>query len=470
MLTMTAAMAQHTPIVDPDTECPGLCDMSVSLPDPVLCITIPMSGVGSECLTDPETPCLAIWPSGAFAGMPTWNLNIYGEVGGDPPEWAVTAIVEDDPLSVILPTSGTWDFCAMLDQVVCSLAPFYSLADEVELFGNMLLCGNMDINGELNDCLDLTVTGNGIPDAYEFAIVGGVLNNSSHALYGDVTAAMQTNLDAICDLLIAALSNVEISAGSFLDVRKVAYQSAPWLIPGLGGVLAAAAVLDDPLTNAALDELLGLLADIGITPPAGGIASICDGVAACGPEGDVSGNGFTNREIYEWFIQVNPTMTADEYAVLALDPATVVPANVAISGASGNVGEDITLTVDVSNVAAGYSAASYTWYKWEFIATDLCKNPPDCDEFCDRYDWVVITGEEGSSLTIPAVDLTADGAKYAVDVAMDDGTKAVNGTIMAQATLVVTDLAGVPVGGALGLTLLAGACALAGAVGIRRRK
>ncbi|MCK5861168.1 MAG: hypothetical protein KAH38_01695, partial [Candidatus Hydrogenedentes bacterium] len=60
--------------------------------------------------------------------------------------------------------------------------------------------------------------------------------------------------------------------------------------------------------------------------------------------------------------------------------------------------------------------------------------------------------------------------KYGVDVQMDDGTKALTGTILAMTTLVVTDGSGMPVGSALGLTLLAGACALAGAVGIRRRK
>ncbi len=334
---------------------------------------------------------------------------------------------------------------------------------ELTEFADLVQCINMDINGELDVCKDIPVQANGIPDRYELAVLAAVLNDPTHPLNGDAVAAMQTNLDSLCELLILALSSVEITEGSPIDARKVAYQFAPWLIPSLGGVLSAFAAMGDPLTTGALDEMLGLLEDIGITPPDGGITAITSSVAAVGQSGDVSGNGFTNREIYEWFIQVNPSMTVAEYAALALDNATVVPAKVSISGAgSASLGEDATLTAVVGSVAAGYTAASYVWYEWAVTGQD--------GEGCDVWEWVVIPGETGSALTIVNPQLEDTGKKYAVEVSMDDGSKAITGTILASTTLVVTDASGVPVGGALGLTLLAGACALAGAFGIRRRK
>lgn len=461
MLAMTAAVAQHVPVVDPATECPALCTMPGD--DPIACMMLPTPpDPGSDCLTTPGAPCSAIWPTGPFAGMPTWPLLIYGEVIGDPPEFSLSSIAEEAPFSVDLPAAGTYDFCAWSDQLVCSLAPFASMLEEISEFSYLIQCINMDINGEIDDCKEIPVSGNGIPDRYEFAVLAAVLNDPAHPQNAAAVAAMQVNLDYLTNLVILATTNVEVSEGVFLDARAMSYFNAPWLIPSLSGVLAAAAAMDDPMTNAALDELLGLLADLGLEPPVGGIEAVCDGVAATGQSGDISGNGFTNREIYEWFIQVQPTMTPTEYAALALDPATVVPAKVSVGGGgSASVGEDVVLTANVANVASGYSAAGYVWYKWEVTGQDL--------EGCDVWEWVVIPGETGSAITLSAAQIE-DSGRYAVEVSMDDGSKAIAGDILATTTLVVTDASGVPVGGALGLTLLAGACALAGAVGIRRRK
>lgn len=463
MLATTVAFAQHVPVTDPATECPALCD--ALNPDPAVC----MLPATTDCFTTPGAPCDLAWPTAPFAGMPTWPLKIYGEI--DDPDgipnsgdesFNMTAVAEEDPFVVDLPVPGTYDFCAWTDQLVCSLFPFVTFLPEIGEFSYVVQCISMDINGPINECKKIPVTSNGIPDRYEFAVLTAILNNPAHALHAAAVAAMQTNLDALAGITIEATRAVMVN-GNPLDARALSYNAAPWLIPSLAGILSAAAALDDPLTNAALDQLLGLLADLGITLPPGGIGALCDGVPAAGPEGDASGNGFTNREIYEWFIQVNPAMTVAEYVTLALDPATVVPAKVSVTGAgNANVGEAVTLTASISNVASGYSASSYVWYKWS--DTGLL----DADN-CPIWDWVVIPGETGSSLTIAAAALT-DSGDYAVDVAMDDGTKAVLGDIRAKATLTVTDAAGVPVGGALGLTLLAGACALAGAVGIRRRK
>jgi hypothetical protein len=467
MLAMTAAVAQHVPVVDPAAECPALCSAPGS--DPVACMMLPTPpDAGSECMTTPGAPCLAIWPNGPFTGMPTWPLNVYGEIvdpdgtfGNGDEYFDLQSIAENDPLVVTLPAAGSYDFCAWMDQLVCSLAPFASMLAEIEQFSYLIQCTNMDINGEIDDCKEIPVSGNGIPDRYEFAVLAAVLNDPAHPQNAAAVAAMQTNLDYLADVIIVATSAVDVG-GVPLDARGLSYFNAPWLIPSLGGVLAAAAAMDDPQTNAALDELLGLLADLGLEPPVGGIGAVCDGVAATGQSGDISGNGFTNREIYEWFIQVNPAMTPTEYATLALDPATVVPAKVTVSGGgSASVGENVVLTANVANPASGYSAASFVWYEWAVVGQDA--------DLCDIWDWVVISGETGSALTLTNAQIE-DSGRYAVEVSMDDGSKAVTGTILASTTLVVSDTSGVPVGGALGLTLLAGACALAGAFGIRRRK
>jgi len=459
MLAMTAAMAQHVPIPDVSA-CPAACNGT----DPNVCCMVPMPGEpGDGCWSDPLVPCPVIWPLAPFAGMPTWDMEILAEYDGT--TFNILAINELQPFGVDLPTPGTYDFCAWTDQLFCTLGPIGSAlgVPEVTDFANIVQCINMDINGELDTCKDIPVQSNGIPDRFELAILAAVLNDTGHPLHAEAVAAMQTNMDALCSLLITALSSVEIG-GAPIDARLLIYQLAPWLIPSLGGVLSAFAATGDTLTTAALDEMLGLLEDIGIAPPAGGITAITDAVPAVGQAGDISGNGFTNREIYEWFVQVNPAMTVAEYVALALDPATIVPAKVAIAGGgNASVGDEVTLTVNLTNPATGYSAAAYTWYKWEVTGQDA--------ELCDIYDWVVIPAETGSTLVLASAQL-ADSGKYACDVEMDDGTKAPTGnTIMASTTLVVADTpTGVPVGGALGLTLLAGACALAGAVGIRRRK
>ncbi|MCK5862199.1 MAG: hypothetical protein KAH38_06930, partial [Candidatus Hydrogenedentes bacterium] len=322
-ITMTAAVAQHVPISDPVADCVvQTCDAGTLPPETCMAIPIPPDA-GSDCFTTPGAACTGIWPTTPFAPMPTWDLLVYGDFDGT--TFTLTGVDEaTDPLEVILP--ATYDFCAWSDHLVCALTPFAGLADEIGAFAYLVQCANMDINGALDECRNIPVTNNGIPERYELAILEAVLNDPGHALNTVAIAAMQKNTDALCGLIVEALAAVEISSGpppSYMDVRGLSYGSAPWLMPSLGGILAAEAAMDDPLSNIALGELLGLLEDLGLTLPAGGITSICDGVFETSQGGDISANGFTNREIYEWFIQVDLGMTPAQYAAYAMDPLAV---------------------------------------------------------------------------------------------------------------------------------------------------
>jgi len=402
MLAMTAAVAQHVPVVDPLTDCPVACDPYAG-PPPDATVCFVAQDYGDPCVTTPGMTCPVDWPTTPFAPMPTWPLEM---------DFTNIVLVSQDPIVVSLP--ATYDFCAWSDQVYCTL---FTLAAAIPIsgievvldFAELVKCENIDLNGELNTCMDVPVTSNGIPDRYELGLLAAVLNSASQTHKAAAVAAMQNNMNELVNLINDALV-AEVGATIVTAIQL----NCPWLIPGLAGLLSGFATLGDANTDAALNEVLGLLEQIGLTPPPGGIASICDSVSAIGPDGKVAGGAFTNREIYEWYIQVNPAMTVSEYTALCLNPATTVPATVSISGGGTKLtGSDVTLAANLSNVASGYSAASYVWYKWGDTGNDVCANPPDCDQFCDVYDWIVIPGETGSALTINAAQLT-DSGQYAV--------------------------------------------------------
>lgn len=354
-----------------------------------------------------------------FAPLPTFNVM----VANDPVNYTAAA--------------GNYDFCGYADTIFCSLSPLTGLVPEVLDFATLVQCLNMDLNGPIDPEASIPVTSNGIPDAqYELGIVAGVLNDPTNPLHAEAVAAFQSYFQNIKDLVVEALT----TAGYISLVPAI----APHLIGSLVGVLAADAAMGDPITNEALNELLGLLASIGLTPPEGGIGSLGTPVPELGPEGDADGDGYSNRFEYNWCVHTG-TCTAAGYVDAALDPALVPGVPIPTITLNGwapyiNIGTDIEITAEFT-----YAPLSYVWKK----------------------DDVVIADATGATLSIPNAAET-DSGNYSIAIGYDDTMKAA-----ATATKNFELRIGVypvPVASILGLSLLAGACAAAGVSGIRRRK
>ncbi len=477
----------HDPVLDWG-DC--IASTGVTLPDPT-------EGEGTACYdfdpTEGEAPwpaagyCLGVWPDGpeaAYAPMITWQLDaelIWWE--GDPGEYYPDLVQLYDDYPNVLP--ATYNFCAWMDQLTCSLVPFFPLLPELEDYGELLRCATADINGDIDECFDVPILGNGIPDRYELEVLAGVLNDNTHPLYADALAAFTNNATYFVDTVKLALTAVEVSGGSgtpgegeyvppeYLDARLMSYGSVAWLIPSLAGVYAAYGTLDDPQTNVVLDELMLLFRDLGIEPPEGGVATVLESVPL-GPTFDVNGNGYTGREIYEWFIQTMvPPMTTLDYADLVLNPAAdTPPAKVEVTG-GGNFAHNVTEITLTANVTIDFGQVmDYQWYEWGVV--DVAPADPN-DPFgveCDVYGWIPIVDETGSQLVLTILDAPFEG-RYAVDVGMstEDPVKATReGGILASADVTKDAEPPVPVGGTFALALFAGACAIAGVAGIRRRK
>jgi len=331
---------------------------------------------------------------------------------------------------------GNYSFCEYADTIFCSLSPLTSLAAEVADFAFLVQCLNMDINGPLDLEAEIPVTGNGIPDAsYELGILAAVLNDPSQPLHAAAIAGFKEYYQNIKDLVVQALT----TAGYIGLVPMV----APHLIGSLTGILAADATMGDATTNAALDELLGLLSSIGVTPPEGGIGALGTAVPALGPEGDADGDGYTNRQEYNYFVG-SLEYSAPDYVAAALDPEQGLPPVLKITGPTGRVplGSDVTISVEV---LVG-TAVNYQWYK----------------------DSTLLDGETGSAVELLNAQV-ADSGVYRVDVNVDNGMGKAVELYSASFTLTVSEFS-VPVGGAFGLIMLAGACGMAGVAGLRRRK
>ncbi len=413
---------------------------------------------------------------------------------GDPVDWRFVPIPQlnigaasapDVPVNFEPIDVGGLDFCGVTDIVFCSLAPVAALLPEVMEFAFLVQCdgvleiyewycpctgetieamaptdycetedpecsedwvrGNlisstpvsMDINGPLDLEAELPISGNGIPDAqYELAILAALYNAGDV----EVRAAFQDNFNAIKILVIDALIAAEFKSAD-KDIRGLVSSAAPYLVSSLVTVLAGFATLGDAQTNAALDELLGLLSEIGLEAPPGGIESITTGLGYLGPDGDADGDDASNRGEYAYFVGVleyGPT----EYVDAALDPNQTPPEVVTILGpARGRaaIGSNVTLTAQVLQG----TPITYQWYK----------------------DGGLLVDETGSALSMLNAQI-GDSGLYRVDVTVDMKDASV---YSATFNLTVMEIL-LPVGGAFGLTVLAGACALAGVAGLRRRK
>lgn len=341
------------------------------------------------------------------------------------------------------PTPGTYDFCGMLDTVFCSLAPLSGLlGEEVAGFAYLVQCLNADINGPIDEEADIPVTPNGIPDGqFELGLLARVLNTPSHPNHQAALTAFQGNTTAIKTLVVEALSKAPINGSDKppVDVRGIVAMAAPHLVGSLCSVLGGFAVLGDAQTNAALDQLIGLLADIGLTPPEGGLAAITTALPKLGPEGDADGDGASNRKEYNYFKAQGPAATI----TAQLDP-NQTPPNLAFIAGGGKYEVGATVNLRVVFIGMDGAGATFQWFK---------SGTP-------------IGDATGSSLLFAPVTL-ADGGAYFCEVNIPD-----KATVFVTDPTILTVLpeGSLPVAGGMGLALLAGACALAGAVGIRRRK
>ena len=392
MLAAVPALADHTPVPGP-------------------------GGAGCRSMGAGSTP---------YAPLPTWNLpDAY-----------------DDPIQT-WPNVGTYDFCATLDTLYCSLYALGSVSQSilasVAPFAGLVQCLNADINGVVDPQAEIPVNPNGVPDGqYELGVLAAALNDAANPYHAAATAAFRTNFFNIKVLIEQALDNVP----QFGNARLLVPLVAPHLPGALVYVLAGFATLDDPTTNSALDALLGLLSNIGVTPPAGGIAAITDGVAQLGPYGDADGDGFSNKTEYDYFVR-NLGYTPAQYVAAVFNPAQTPPdifPSVSISGPSRvriEEGATLTLNTSVRNVTV---SITYQWFK----------------------NGAPLAGQTGSSLVIPSVT-AADAGSYTVQIDVPEKAIYVSNPVIVQV------FAELPVAGGLGLALVAGACALAGIAGMRRK-
>lgn len=362
---------------------------------------------------------------------------------GNPVNWTFVPLPQFNIFTLGGPVNfstiaGQVDFCAYTDIVFCSLIPVGGVVPEVMEFANLVQCLTMDINGPIDLEAEIPVTPNGVLDgAYELGILAAKYNAGD----AEVVAAYQANFVAIKNLIVDALAVAEMKSDK--DLRGIVQSAAPYLVGALSSILAGFCTLDDAQTNAALDQLLLLLADIGLTPPEGGIGSITTGIAYLGKDGDADDSGNSNWVEYNYFVNGLEYSPA-EYVAAALDPEQEPPAVLAITAnPTGKIplGGSVTISVAV-NPGMG-TAVAYQWSK----------------------DGSPLVDETGSAVSITNAQV-ADSGVYSVVVDVD--AKAVE-QYTASYTLIVLEFS-VPVGGAIGLVMLAGACAMAGVAGLRRRK
>jgi len=345
------------------------------------------------------------------------------------------------------PAAGQYDFCGFLDTIYCFLGPVAGLLPEVGEFANLVQCINADINGPLNldPAATLPITPNGIPDGqYELGLLAAVLNTPGNQYHTAATNAFKGNFVNIQDLVMQALFVTSLKADE-KDVRGLLMAVAPHLVGALAGVLGAYCALGDTNTTTAMDTLLGLLADIGVAPPPGGIGSITTNVPQLGPLGDADGDGFNNRREYNWFKVLHP---GDPAAVIAaqLDPAQTPPTDqpeVVVRGAGRfEVGSRVELKAVFMNTDG--EGATFQWFK----------------------NGVAIADATASSLLFLNTVQDDAGWYYVVASLPDKATELESAIVF----ITLVPVGSLPVAGGMGLALLAGACALAGAMGIRRRK
>lgn len=329
------------------------------------------------------------------------------------------------------PAVGSYNFCHYMDTVYCQLKYINSVVDVSE-YADLLRCLDADINGPVDLLLDPPIQGNGMTDGqYEFMLLAYVLNTPEHPLHADAHAAIRTNFVFFKDLIQLALTDVD--GTNYLALVPL---MVPHLIGALAMQLAGYAALDDPLTYDALDALLALLTEIGLSPPPGGVISVTDGIGDVGPGSDFDADGFSNIDEY---LHVEDTfgITISGYDGYVKNPATAT-----IAGAKYYmVGTRISLSPSLiyGGVIEGAS--------WEKDSTPLGTAIP---------------------LVIPNCQYT-DAGEYTVTVTHRMGATKGTSQTVGTGTVTVGDIP-IPVTGIAGIAALSGAIALLAARRLRRRK
>jgi len=364
-------------------------------------------------------------PGPAYAPLPQF---VQGTVGSPIASW---------------PAVGTHNFCAHMDTILCQLALVSGLLPEVLEYANLLRCLDADINGPVNPDPqgdELPITPNGVPDGqYELAIVAYALNTPAYALHTETLAAYQFNFENIKNLIQQALD----TAG-YLALVPLA---APYLIGGLTSLLAGYATTGDPTTLAALDMLLGLLSDIGLEPPEGGIASITQSVPALGIMGDADGDGSSNYLEYQCFV-VEQAYTAEQYVAAVFD----------------NNQFCITPTPIINSIKGGGKKRIGT--STELIPVTQYLLAPIA------YEWSkdgVALGVDTQTLLLENLQ-ESDSGYYEIAITYEYTEEKATDVVSKGVWLTVTDFSELPAAGVLGLLAMSGAFAIAGMGGIRRRR
>jgi len=228
-----------------------------------------------------------------FAPLPTFVQNTVGS--------PVTA----------WPPVGSYDFCAYMDTIYCQFVPINSVIPEIEEIAVLTRCIDGDINGPLDTQVLIPVTPNGIPDGqYELGILAAVLNDPTHPLHADALAAVQNNFIYFKNLIQSSLN-----AGGYLGIVPLL---APYMIGSISITLAGYATMGNPATYEAIDALLVLYEFLGTIEEIDSATNTVP-VPETGPDANIDGDSFTNRQEYD-FLVPGFGYTGAEYVAAALNP------------------------------------------------------------------------------------------------------------------------------------------------------
>ncbi len=359
------------------------------------------------------------------------------------------SVAKAELLTPMPPSAGNFNFCLAFDTLEATFTTVVGILggflepEDIAVFVDIsesLTCEAADINGPLDLEADFPVTANGLLDAeYELGVLAFVANADSYSNSAGLTqSAVLAAFDTNYTFLLGVINDALASTGYDVLITPL----APDLVPSLTYVLAGYATLGDANSVGALSAVFGLLEQIGITPP--DTSNLDTSLAGLlGFDGDADGDEVDNRGEYNAYWELGPST----YIANALNDS-VFPEIVGLfpgfplSGPTNWVAEGTNVILGIGGGLSAEGAATYAW----------------------THDGTPVGGNL-ATLALGAVDLAASGL-YVLGIT--DESK--GSYTSAPFNLNVVEAGEVPVAGGLGITLLAGVCALAGAVGIRRKR